>query len=107
MGQSAQSTRQPFLARLRRFASPFPSTVATPAPPSPNSTEGLPCLMPDTETSANEEPGARKGHAGICAGAAWATSRPTAIELVRFKVRHSGHQTLEGHVTFDIFKPYF
>src|SRR5438094_6601043 len=81
MGQSAQSTRQPFLARLRRFASPFPSTVATPAPTSPNSTEGLPCLMPDTETSASEEPGARKGHAGICAGAAWATSRPTALEL--------------------------
>ena len=35
--------------------------------------------MPDTETSASEEPGARKGHAGICAGAVRATGRPTAI----------------------------
>src|SRR5437870_12330866 len=99
MGQSAQSTRQLFLARLRRFASPFPSTVATPAPTSPNSTEGLPCLMPDTETRASEEPGARKGHAGICAGAAWATSRPTAMS--DFKIRHPGHQTSELRVLLD------
>jgi hypothetical protein len=35
--------------------------------------------MPDTEASISEEPGARKGHAGICAGAVWATGRPTAM----------------------------
>ena len=35
--------------------------------------------MPDAETSISEEPGARKGHAGICAGAVRATGRPTAM----------------------------
>ena len=32
-----------------------------------------------TEASIFEEPGAKKRHAGICAGAVWATGRPTAI----------------------------
>ena len=35
--------------------------------------------MPDAEASISEEPGARKGHAGICAGAVWATGRSTAM----------------------------
>ena len=35
--------------------------------------------MPDAETSISEEPGARKGHAGICAGAVRATGRPTVM----------------------------
>ena len=35
--------------------------------------------MPDAEASISEEPGARKRHAGICAGAVWATGRPTAM----------------------------
>ncbi len=30
-------------------------------------------------TSTFEEPGAQKGHAGICAGAVWETGRPTAM----------------------------
>src|SRR6266705_6050232 len=34
---------------------------------------------PDAETSISEEPGARKRHAGICAGAVRATGRPTAM----------------------------
>ena len=34
--------------------------------------------MPDAETSISEEPGAGIRHAGICAGAARATGRPTA-----------------------------
>src|SRR2546422_4679277 len=40
---------------------------------------GFSLPMPDAETSISEEPGARKGHAGICAGAARATGRPTAM----------------------------
>ena len=36
-------------------------------------------VTPDAETSTSEEPGARKRHAGICAGAVWATGRPTAM----------------------------
>ncbi len=36
-------------------------------------------LMPDAEASISEEPGARQGHAGICAGAVRATGRPTAM----------------------------
>src|SRR5947208_1066418 len=35
--------------------------------------------VPDTEASTFEEPGARKRHAGICAGAVRATGRPTAM----------------------------
>ena len=40
---------------------------------------GFSLPMPDAETSISEEPGARKGHAGICAGAVRATGRPTAM----------------------------
>ena len=40
---------------------------------------GVLFLMPDAEASISEEPGARKGHAGICAGAVRATGRPTAM----------------------------
>src|SRR5438093_2708396 len=39
--------------------------------------------MPDAETIISEEPGARKGHAGICAGAVRATGRPTAMPDTR------------------------
>ena len=39
--------------------------------------------VPDTEASTFEEPGARKRHAGICAGAVRATGRPTAIADTR------------------------
>jgi len=35
--------------------------------------------VPDTEASTFEKPGARKRHAGICAGAVRATGRPTAM----------------------------
>jgi len=35
--------------------------------------------MPDAEASISEEPGAGNPHAGICAGAVWATNRPTAM----------------------------
>src|SRR5207247_1495259 len=40
---------------------------------------GFSLPMPDAETSISDEPGARKGHAGICAGAVRATGRPTAM----------------------------
>src|SRR5205809_2955570 len=45
----------------------------------PDYSAGFSLPMPDAETSISEEPGARKGHAGICAGAARATGRPTAM----------------------------
>ena len=35
--------------------------------------------LSDTEASTFEEPGAKKRHAGIRAGAVWATGRPTAM----------------------------
>src|SRR5438093_9207094 len=40
---------------------------------------GFSLLGSDAATSISEEPGARKRHAGICAGAVRATGRPTAM----------------------------
>src|SRR6059036_3874518 len=40
---------------------------------------------PDAETSISEEQGARKRHAGICAGAVRATGRPTAMADERLR----------------------
>src|SRR2546426_5530781 len=44
---------------------------------------GFSLPMPDAETSISEEPGARKGHAGICAGGGsgnWPSYRDDALE---------------------------
>ncbi len=45
----------------------------------PDYSAGFSLPAPDAETSISAEPGARKGHAGICAGAVRATGRPTAM----------------------------
>ena len=45
--------------------------------------------MPDTEASIFEEPGAKKRHAGIGAGAVRATGRPTAMAASRIALARS------------------
>src|SRR5437867_3458348 len=81
MDQPTKSTPQLYPARLRRFARLFPGATAK----NPGAAESSDrhrhflFLKPDAETSTSEEPGARKGHAGICAGAVWVTGRPTAM----------------------------
>jgi hypothetical protein len=45
----------------------------------PDYSAGFSSRMPDADTSTSEEPGAKKRHAGICAGAVRATGRPTAM----------------------------
>jgi len=57
--------------------------------------------MPDAETSISEEPGARKGHAGICAGAARATGRPTAMPDCRTVSHMTMHIALLGDSILD------
>ena len=49
----------------------------------------------DAETSTSEEPGARKGHAGICAGAVWVTGRSTAMPY-RVGPRDSWEEVAHG-----------
>ena len=81
MVEPAKSTPQFYAPRLRRFAGTL--SGATPADHS-QATSSIPAagvlfLMPDAEASISEEPGAGNPHAGICAGAVWATNRPTAM----------------------------
>ena len=45
----------------------------------PDYSAGFSLPMRDAETTISEEPGAKKRHAGICAGAVRATGRPTAM----------------------------
>src|SRR5437867_4626118 len=68
-------------ARFRRFARPLSGATATDLGTAASSipATGIQFLMPDTEASISEEPGAGIRHAGICAGAVWATGRPTAM----------------------------
>src|SRR5436190_18117200 len=56
--------------------------------------------VPDTEASTFEEPGARKRHAGICAGAVRATGRPTAMPDTPMK--HEEHRTPDGALTLVV-----
>src|SRR6266699_2321063 len=51
----------------------------------PDYSAGFSMPGPDAETSISEEPGARKRHAGICAGAVRATGRPTAMADERLR----------------------
>ena len=61
--------------------------------------------MPDAEASISEEPGARKGHAGICAGAVWETGRPTAmVDVLTARGPEQNSSTMDFDVVGQITK---
>ena len=70
MAKPAKSAPQLYMAGPDRFAPPFSGAMATDHQAAAALRGGQLRLMPDTETSTSEEPGAGKRPAGICAGAA-------------------------------------
>src|SRR2546426_4099110 len=68
----------------------------------PDYSAGFSMPGPDAETSISEEPGARKRHAGICAGAVRATGRPTAIRNQSWRVTVSVSWIENGGVDVSV-----
>lgn len=81
VAEPAKPTPQFYAARLRRLDRTLPGATTADHRTAPSSipASGVQFLMPDAEASISEEPGARKRHAGICAGAVRAPGRPTAM----------------------------